>query len=442
MTGNREWFNRLRSRLPGLMAGSDELGLSLVARLLAAALGFDRAGVFKLIEEQWGGSDRDIVVLNTVAGLVEWDEESVAIVERRVRRTPITDWYIVDLVKAASKSAPGLAPRIIGAALQRSLEDARKEKPTPYVPAVGDDSPLAHATDKLFEWKHTTGPIRELLREHRWYGLEEIVASAPYSVVERIWPWFVEMAQLLLRTWIPRDVTYRMSDEFDLRGGIESNHLLNTLRLALIKYAEIDPEAFIKFAQQASESELELVHRMLAHGYRAIASSNPAEVLKYLSDDPRRLALGSDTNRHRETSMLISAVAPHLNVGEIKELEVAIKRWDFNPVDASDSAEWIARKERSNREHRLRLMRAFAESTLSRESARARAEEEIALPGTLEEDIRVSGGYIPSPMNADQMEKTSDEGILAVLMKPPDCFSGNVSSDFAKFAKKQPTLLL
>jgi len=438
MTGNREWFNRLRSRLPGLMAARDEVGLSLVARLLAAALAFDRAGVFKLIEDQWGGSDRDIVVLNTVADLVEWDEESVAIVERRVRRTSITDWYVVHVVKAASKSAPGLAPRIIGAALQRSLEDAGEEKPTPYVPAVADDSPLAHAADKLLEWKHTTGPIRELLRENRWYGLEEIVTSVPNSVVEQIWPWFIEIAQLLLRAEKPWDVAYRMSDEFDLRGGIESNHLLNTLRLALIKSAEMDPEAFIKFAQQSSESELELVHRMLAHGYQAIASSRPGEVLKYLSNDPRRLALGSDTNRHRETAMLISAVAPHLNAGEIKELEVVIKRWDFNPVDANDSAEWIARKEHSNREHRLRLMRAFAKGTLSPESAKARAEEEIALPGTPDEDIRVVGGFVRSPMMADEMEKASDDEILTVLVTPRDQFSGNASSDFINFAKKQP----
>ena len=438
ITGNEGWFKRLLSRLPSLMLTTDQTILNLVGRLLEAALRFDRRTVLTLVEKYWGASDRDAIVLNIMADLAEWDEHAVSLVERRVRRTSIVSWHIVHLAKSASKSAPALAPRIVGAALQRSLEDARKQDPGPYEPSTSDDSPLGQAAHRLLEWKHKTQPIRQLVREHGWYGLEEIVTTEPYALVEQIWPWFLDVAQTLLRVENPGLVEYRTSDEFDFTGGIEKHFLLHTLKLALVKYATMDPKGFLEFARATEKYGLEIVHRILAHGYHAIATSHPGAVLQYLTTDPRRLTLGDHSNRHRETQMLISAVAPHLSLTEIKQLEGTIASWDYCPVVADDTTEWVTRKGNSNRQHRLRLMRAFPKGSLSLESQRARSEEEIALPGTPEEDVRVVGGVVSSPMTSDQMEKASDDEIFAILVKPKDWFSGNASFDFGNFAKKQP----
>lgn len=439
MIGNSGWFQRLASRLPALMSSSDEICLNLVSTLLAAALRFDRPTVFRVINHHWNSRYYDHKVLNAMRELPEWDDHAITLVEGILRRTPVACCYVVEFAKLATKSAPMLAPRLVGAALERSLVDAKEQDVGPAPVLEDDGSQYGRAVKLLRVRRHATNPIRELLREREWFGLEEIVSSAAFPLVKQIWPWFCQVAEILSREPSARLEQYRESDEIDLADGLDNNDLLRTLKSALAHYAVTDTDGFLGFSHESATSNLMMVHRTLAYGYHAIAATHPSPVVGYLTADPKRLSLGDSGNRHRETVMLISAVVPHLSAEDRKRLEDVIARWSYCRENPDDSAERAAEKGVWNRQHRLRLMRAFPADSLSPDSERFREQEEIALPETQDYDLRMVGSLMSSPMTADQMEKASDDEILSVLEEPSEWSGGNAAfSDFAKFAKRQP----
>ena len=93
-------------------------------------------------------------------------------------------------------------------------------------------------------------------------------------------------------------------DRHPLQKGIE---------VAVRGYAESETEDFLEFVETNKNTDLSVLHRLLAFGLERIAQQHPTAVLEYLLEDPRRFAVGDRNNMHRESQALISAVTPAVN---------------------------------------------------------------------------------------------------------------------------------
>jgi hypothetical protein len=225
---------------------------------------------------------------------------------------------------------------------------------------------------------------------------------------------------------------------------------------ALCAWAEAEPDNFIAFVATAKASDLMAIHHLLTLGLERIAAVRPVAVLDYLLEDPRRLALGTDSDAITDSVRLIAAVAPELSAGQALRLEQAILSWrNYREIPVEEDAKTRFRSRQWEREHRLVLLRAMPAERLSPQGQRHRREEERALPGTDLGTSRVSGGWIGSPMSAEQMAKASDQAIIHLFEQLTDATgsshpnqqryrnqhiggSSQASQAFAAFAKAEP----
>jgi hypothetical protein len=411
IVGNPGWFNRLQSRLPSLMTDPDETKVWQVVMVLQAALAFDRPAVIRAILRLWSEPDRDKLVLATLRDLSVWDDQTGAALEVITGRQPISPSYVVHLAGRAAKSVAGLGARVVAAALNAALQRALEavDRIPPDTGEGGNDA--AAAVDRLFGIRKRLEPIRKLVDSHDWYGLEEIVSLDPASFVKNVWPWFLRVAALLAEPENPRLVQYRAAGvELDDEIGRDSN-LLRALNDAVRRFAELSPDAFLEFAESQVSSDLIVVHRLLASGFEPLARTKPDVVLGYLVADPRRLALGNYGDRHMETKRLISAAAKHLSPADLARLERLVIDSKSSTDQPGDEPEIRRERRRWNRQHRLRLLHAFPNDRLSGEARRLRDEEDIALPGTRDFDMRIHGGAVGSPVSTQQMAKAKNKDI-------------------------------
>ena len=451
IVGNAGWFNKLQSRLPALMTNSDEVLTWQVTMVLQSALTFDRQNVFCQMSRYWSGPTRDMLVLQTVREISEWDEQATSTVEAILARQSVKPYFVVHIAQKAAKSGCGFGARIVAAALTGSLSRGVEQmKSAPVVDSPEKDD-LDAAMRRLMNQRRELDPIRGLIDTSDWHGLEEVASIEPGAFVQSIWPWFVELAAILIDRESPWIVQYRGSREIELQNdrGSHHSHIPQALKAAMRLYADQDPVGFWSFTNDQKSSDLLVVHRIMALGFERLARVKPLAVLEYLTDDPRRMALGGYTDRHLETKLVIAAVTSQLTVSELLPLEQAVLAFKMYQDQPGDGAQTRWDRRRWNREHRLRLLRAFKLEGFSTETRKIWDEEEIALPGTRDFDSRIEGGMIESPVSSQQMGKATDEQILNLFdelrdntgtLRPHSMKGGidQASHAFATFAKEQP----
>ena len=64
-----------------------------------------------------------------------------------------------------------------------------------------------------------------------------------------------------------------------------------------------------------------------SRGLLQIAATQTAAALAFITEDPRRLALGSFDDEYFDTLTLVKAIVPHLNDAQLVLLEAAILAW-------------------------------------------------------------------------------------------------------------------
>ena len=108
---------------------------------------------------------------------------------------------------------------------------------------------------------------------------------------------------------------------------------------AIRDLAETEVEYFLKFLHKNKNTDLMVLHRLLALGLEKIAREHPATVLQYLLEDPRRFAIGNINNEHCDSQTLISAIVPSLTNGEAFGLEKAITEsmWYRSAAEGEDA---------------------------------------------------------------------------------------------------------
>jgi hypothetical protein len=434
--GNPAWFAKLQARLPELMSG-DEQAAWHASWLLRQAFNFDRDSVLGLIEEHWlPSSDRDRLIVETLCALTQWDERAVRVAVIAVRRTADQDGVGRGIVSLVAKSRPDLAPRILAAELWGSLECAERA-PAPVPPPPPGDAPDSERIS--YELIHGDAPSRAVEAivsdASRWHDVGGVADAAPQVFVEQVWPWLLHVLRRYCRDRSTRFDHYTRDSIFDLPGD-QRRHLHMDLAAAIEKaicgFACASPNDFLTFVDRQATSEMLVVHRLLARGMRLIATEHAVQVVQYLLGDTRRFALGDYRDEHAETRALITAAVRNVDLTTRLLLEQAIRRWEYTRPVQGEVADDRRHRLRWNRQHRIRLLRAFPLRHLSPEGAKLLREEERALPGTPDRERDIEGGIMSSPVSAEQMAKASDADLLNLLDELHDGTGWHHPRDFLK----------
>jgi hypothetical protein len=413
VVGSRTWFSKLHSRLPGLMTSPEQVTKWQVAVLLRAALQFDRASVLQLVSRHWDSAEYHQFALQVFYDLPNWDEEVITLVENILRRQAVALYVVTHMAQHAAKMQSGYGPRLVSAALRREIDSAIQQiKPaeSSAEEPADDQKAIARYTESQTRLK----PIRSLLDGHDWHGIDEIAKSEPAAFAASVMPLLIEPMSMLASPGNPHVAQYQSISliEVDEDLGKHHGYILHAVKLAFQSWGERDPDSFIPFAEKLEGAPLLIVHQLLAYGLERAATKRPDAVAEYVIRDPRRLAIGGYSDRHRETRLLIKAVSTHMDPPALEPLLRAVLQFDMHHADSDDDAERRRQLRRWNREHRLRLLRAFPSEKLSPAVRRQRAEEEIALPNVKDYDSRVGGGFVASPISPEQMGKAADEQII------------------------------
>lgn len=460
MSGSRGWFKVVKGTILSELMSKTPDKASACSSLLIHAMSFDCEAVMESVCKYWLPYPQyDALALHVLQYLKTWDEAAVDMVCTVARRRTDT-WDISYTAEIVSQLKPQLAPRIFRADLDRKyLEAKRKDAEQPISQTEPGDKPSESLLAQSIINDRRKN-IKELLNgDLGWHELSALAEGAPEAFLAQVWPWFIAVLEQLADEPHPFVVGYQddhcLGSKLDRDHGCESQPT-SALRDAIVLLAESDSTEFLAFLKSNENSSFLTVHRLLCKGLAKLAQNFPSVILEYLTTDPRRLVVGDFQDCHKENRTLISCVAPSLDKKGLEALENAVLTWDryyrseksWTPDERLNRIKW-------NREHRLRLLRAFPDNCLSERALRIRREEERAFPGMRDWDCRFGGvGCVGSPMSADQMQKARDPEILNLFEELVDStewdhprfqkFERNVggaiqaSRELGSFAEREP----
>lgn len=457
MAGSPGWFDLIKDKyLPELMSEGPETSHFIIP-LLSRAFSFSKENVCRLIKDKWlKKGEYDEVILNLFTYLNDWDDISVEIICVIANRHQ-SHWipHIADLV---SQNKPDLAPKIVRADFERRKKEAVKKdeenlKTPPPSPDASDEEKMVYdlSTRKGRE-------ICKLLEnDSEWHELSQIAETSPKPFIDSLWPWFNLIVERIVYDPHPFVTGYQedhcLGTNFDRRYG-SPDQPITAIHDAIIALTKKAPKLFIAFFNSNVNSPYVTVHRLLCAGLMNLTSLYPDVILDYLITDPRRFVIGDFEDCHKSSRQLITELLPHLDSEGRNKLENSIINWNrYYKEDPNASPQDRFERQKWNREHRLRLLRAFPEEYISKEGRQLREREERAFPNLVDWDARIGGGgFVGSPMSNDQMVKAKDEHILhlfddlddATEWQHPkrnwDNIGGSIqaSREVAKFAEQNP----
>ena len=438
IAGSPAWFTRVESRLPTFMSAQPEEAWE-VASILAKAAAFEPGQVLRLVDLYWVEDERYLpCALTVMRDFTFWDESIIHVVSRLADHVPADRFSIQEIANQISKSRPDLAPKVIVRYLRAETDK------------LGADTETS--SSRLAPGASVAGQIDN---SANWHGIDELATKAPRAFVEEIWPWLVDLFERLGREEDPFLHQYRGHNGLAFRRETNDRQpLQKAIEVAICGFAETEVEDFLNFVDKNKNTDLNVLHHLLALGLERFGRQYPTTVLEYLLGDLRRFAIGDMNNVHRDSQALISAVVPSLESNQALCLERAITAWPwYREVPKGEDAASRLQRRKWTREHRLRLLSAFPLDRLSPSGKRHLREEERALPGAPTEDIPVvKPRRVGSPMSAEQMERATDDQIFALFeeltddtgwdhpSRRTDFVGGSIqaSREFASFAKNAP----
>ena len=458
ITGNADWFSRIESRLPVLMATPPDEAWETIG-LLRSAAKWEPSAVLRLLEQHWVTHERYVPhALTVIRDLASWDASSVAVAARLADHAPEDNFPICQLADAISQSKPDLAPEVIARYLQAKTNRIAADSML-LSNKTASDSTESEQNAQSTVRDTTLYQYQQLIDSHAglWYDIDKLAQKAPRAFVEHTWPWLVDLFKRLVRDAQPFVNQYRQHDGLAFtRGTNERQPLQKAIEAAILGFAETETKAFLHFVKANKSSDIYVLHHLLALGLERIATEHPKVVLEYLLDDPRRLAVGPDLyDSHLHSKALISAVVPALGKDDAFRLEKAIMGWQhYLAAPKNEDASLRFYHQKRSRQHRLILLRNFPFDRLSPEGQRYLREEERALPHTPDHYASVTDATSTgSPMSSEQMAKAMDDQIVALFEELTDDTGWNhprhgqfhsvggsipASREFAEFAKTAP----
>lgn len=423
MIGSSGWFRKLRDRSEfrqRLEKPSEQA--VYCCPILSAAASFAAEDVWGLLEEYWLNEQTyDFLIIRVIWNITQWTPARVWLTQQVIQRSNIGWHDVAAIAERITEALPDCTARVIHAHLEYRLAQALEASkvPPPELPADANE-----AERSVHAYQHDPfNPLKALLEsESDFYEIEKFAEVNPQSFLTSIWSWFFDLIQQLAYDANPVTISYRWDRVGDFK--FSRSEVIQSLLTAITELAKRDKTAFLQFVEQNADSDLLVVHRLLAHGLEVVATEEPAIVLDYLLADPRRFGLGSQMggDRHRETEKLIAVIFPHLQPEGKARLEQTIREFTYwQPKDDKD-AEFRRRCLEYNREHRLSLLKAIPEKYLSPETKRLKEEEERALPWF---DLGKSSGVVIAQtvgprMTKDEMSHASDQHLLNLFNELSD----------------------
>ena len=424
MMGSQGWFDILEPELLPRMMAEDDANAWPRRGLLIAALPFAQARVVALLRRQWlPRQEMDSETLWTLRDAPVWDEATISVLENIVGRMDVAAWLVEDIVGKIAKVAPTRAATFLKTSLDFAFaEMERAEKPE----------------------------FIKLLQVQEGYDIVKTVEAAPAEFCPVLFPWVIRVVE--------RDSTYdwRGRRYLSLRSFIGDDDdgstlghypLLHAAVKAVTGFARVDTAGFLDKVRTWKNSDRMIVHRILGRGLTIAAPTHPKEVLAYLLEDPRRLGVGTFSNFQKTTKEIIRVLVPALSSHDRVLLENAIWSWEEYPVEADDNEELKQQRQGWNEEKRLGLLAAFPELTRSADLQRKISEMLVEHGPVRDEDSTIRGGWIGSPVSAEEMEAQTDDEIVALFKllhdgqehHPENWLKGGsveASREFEKFAEK------
>ncbi len=423
MAGSQGWFGILEPELlAGIMAGG-EANAGPRRMLLITALPFAQARVVALIRRLWlPRPEMDSETLWTLRDAPVWDEATISVLETIVERRDVDAWLVEDIVGKIAKVDPTRAAAFLKTHLDFVFaEMERAEKPE----------------------------YSKLLKARDGYAIVKTAAAHPVEFCQVLFPWFVHVVERE-ETYEGKSQRYASihsliaddDDEDDLRDF----PLFHAVVEALSGYARSDAAGFLKDLQSWKGSDRMVVHRLLGRGLEIVAPDHPQEVLAYLLDDSRRLGIGTALTPNKTTQRVIHPLVPALSPAEQQKLEQTIWAWELYPAEVDDDDELKAKRHGWNEEKQLRLFCAFPESSRSPELQRKIDGLLKAYGPARDEESYTRGGWIGSPVSAEEMAAQTDDEIVDLFKllhdgqedHPRDWMKGGsveASREFEKFAE-------
>lgn len=459
IAGSHGWFNAIKDTiLPIIMCEGAQFAHMFIP-IFSRALTFAKEDVLRLLKNYWlNDRSYDEHMLNLLTHLKEWDQKSVDIVTHITKRHD--SHWIPYLAEIVSQNRPELAPKIVRADFDRRWNLALKEEAEYKPPPPPPPPPEADEIEKeIYELRHNKRDIIEkLLRQDKgWHDLSIIAETSPKAFIDNIWPWFFKVVKRIV--YEPhRFVTSYQEDHslgtYPERDWVSEDQPISALTKAIVTLSRMQTENFIEFFYENKESPFLAAQRLLSIGLLQIVKMHPKIILEYLLFDPKRMAIGDSNDQHKYTKRLISAVVPYLNKDEINLLEDTAINWNrYYKEDPEWTADEKFKRGKWNREHRLRLLRAFPENLSSKKLNNIRKREERAFPRLQNWDSKFGGVQsVRSPMSQDQMLTAEDDHIINLFntltddtewdhpKRGRDFTGGSVqaSREFAAFAEKNP----
>lgn len=427
MAGSQGWFGILEPELLPRIMAEGEANAGPRRMLLFAALPFAQPRVVTLIRCLWlPRHEMDSETLWTLRDAPAWDEPTINVLETIVGRRDVAAWLVEDIVKKIAQADPARAAMFLKTSLDFAFaEMERAEKPD----------------------------FSKLLKAQEGYSIVKTVGTNPVEFCQVLFPWFIRVVE--------RDATYEwrgqrylsiqsfIADEDD-DSGLRHYPVFHATVVAITGYARNEPTHFLKDLMVWKISDRMIVHRLLGRGLAIIAASYPRDVLHYLTEDCRRLAVGNARNPYRTTQSVIRSLAPALSPEESQNLVQLISDWVAYPPRADDDEQLKTERLEWNGETRLRLLNAYPEANRSQELQQkisVLAEKHQAQIDASQRYPR--GGIIGAPLSAEEMAVQTDAEILQHFNllhdgqadhHPEDFMKGGsrqASQEFGRFAEKQ-----
>lgn len=415
--GSPGWFAALLpAHLPRFMNSPAEQVQALLP-MLRQALHFNADAVVDLVRRHWLiDEDRDVLSWQVLGGgdvvpkVGPWLDSLVLI----AGRSPISEWAIGHVAGVVSAARPEEAPRLVAAWLKRQMDSA-----TAPVATTPKQDETAHAD--------MSKNVQSALEARQFHDMEAIAEAAPRAFVVALWPLLLEGLQLFASESPSVVIGYRqnsglMFQDLDDEDARYERPLLRSVQVGIQGWADSDSDGFLEFVAANAQSELLLVHRLLALGLARAVARSPQRVFDYLRGDPRRLVLGPYTDVHKESVALIEAVCPLLDDPSYAGMETILRDWHYyNEVAQQDDASTRQQRVQWARQHRLRLLRALPASRRSLALQRLVDEEERAFPNLRNEDVHFSGAQlIGSPVSSTQMDRATDADVVNLFNELTD----------------------
>jgi nucleoside phosphorylase len=390
--------------------------------LLTAAANFAAEDVWRLLEDYWlDNKAYDFLSIQVIWDIRQWTPERVLLIQQLIQRSNI-DWHsVAAIAEKVAETLPDAAAKIIRAHLDYLLAQATEASKLPP-PELPQDADEVQRSVHAYQY-NSLNPLKALIEdESNLYEIEKFAVANPKSYLESIWLWFTNLIQQLACDANPLTMCYRWDHIGDFR--FPRSEIIQSLLSAIAELAKQDKSAFLKFVEQNTDSDLLVVHRLLAFGLEVVATEEPTSVLNYLLADPRRLSLGSQmgSDRHDETEKLIAAIFPYLNQEDRERLEQTIQEFKYWQPSRDKDVDFRRRCLEYNREHRLSLLRAIPEQYLSSQIKRLKEEEERALPwfDLQQNSATISGGTVGPRMTKDEMSRATDQHLLNLFNELSD----------------------